>query len=68
MYNAVVTLTDGDGLSVQTITSPMGYYSFEDVPAGRTYVLTPSAKGFTFQQRLLNVGGDLADTDFIAFP
>jgi uncharacterized repeat protein (TIGR01451 family) len=68
VQNAVVTLVDGSGNSFQTITSPMGYYFFEDVPAGRTYVLSPTAKGLSFTQRILNVGGDLPDTDLVALP
>lgn len=44
-----------------------GFYRFENVPVGQDYILTVSAKRFTFNPNtiLINLLGDLAETDFI---
>jgi hypothetical protein len=68
--NAVIQLTDSQGNEKSVKTSTLGYYTFEDVPAGQTYVITASAKRYTFEQpiQVLNVSDNLTDVDFIANP
>lgn len=68
--NAVVRLSGGNlAEPITTLTGPFGYYSFE-VPAGQTYVLSVASKRYFFQEsiRLVNVGEDFADLDFVALP
>ncbi len=68
--NAVVRISGGNlSEPMRTITGPFGYYSFE-VPAGQTYVLSVASKRYFFQEsiRLVNVGEDFADLDFVALP
>ncbi len=52
------------------ITNPFGYYDFADLPAGHSYVVTVSSKGYSFSQspRLLYVGDDVTNYDFFSDP
>jgi hypothetical protein len=67
---AWVTLTDGAGNSRTTLTNPFGYYNFDGVPAGATYILTVSSKQYLFADspRIISVQDNLSDVDFIASP
>ncbi len=63
-----VTLTGGElSEPIYAVTTSFGYYHFEDVPTGKTYILSVSSKSYTFNQTniVINVNGDLADADFI---
>lgn len=66
--NAIVNIQGGD-LTEPIIarTAAFGYYDFS-VPAGQTYVIFITSKRFTFAEpvRVLNVGEDITDVDFIA--
>jgi hypothetical protein len=44
-----------------------GYYQFSDVPAGQTYIISVSAKRYTFAQatQIRSISGDANDIDFI---
>jgi hypothetical protein len=48
----------------------MGYYVFEDIPAGHTYIISVSAKRYMFDDpvRVRHVVDELTDVDFIASP
>ena len=65
----VVVMMTGGGLedTIYATTSAFGYYRFEDVPAGNTYVLTAFSKTYSFDQPsiVLNVGGDFDGANFI---
>ena len=67
LAQARVTI-DGGNLpqSLTAITNPFGYYSFHDIAAGQSYVITVSAKRYTFRQspRLLNILDDMDNVDF----
>jgi hypothetical protein len=67
--NAGVTMTDARGITRTATTTSLGYYRFEGVAAGETYVFTASGKSITFSQstRVLNIGNDISDVNFIAF-
>ena len=66
--NAHITLTDSSGAirTAQTVT--FGYYRFDDVRAGATYVLTISSRRFVFSNptRILTVSDALTGIDFVA--
>lgn len=64
----IVTLTGQDGLVRRTISSAFGYYRFEDVGVGETYVLTVASKRYTFAQpsRIITVQEDIGDADFVS--
>jgi hypothetical protein len=65
LRNAVVVLTDADGSRRSALTSSFGYYRFEDVPAGGTYVMDVRSKLFNFNSRVVQVFDNLADVDFV---
>jgi len=67
--NAVVTLSGGNLTEpLITKTTSFGYYRFEGIPAGGTYIVTVSTKRYTFNNssQVLNVQEDIADVNFVA--
>lgn len=68
--NAILSLTAASG-AVRTVrSSSFGYYQFEDVAAGETYILSISTKRFTFSEPtvVVNVTDDITGLDFVADP
>ena len=65
--NVSVTLTDGDGISRMVVTSSLGYYLFDEVQAGRSYVVSISSKRYTFSppSQLLNVQEQMENINFV---
>lgn len=68
--NATLTLTDTSGHVIQARSSGFGWYRFEDVEAGRTYVLAVSHRRYTFANpsRVLSVTDELTDVNFTSDP
>ncbi|HVE58581.1 MAG TPA: carboxypeptidase-like regulatory domain-containing protein [Pyrinomonadaceae bacterium] len=66
----VVTLTDGAGNIRSATTNSFGYYNFDQVAAGGTYIIAVNNKKYLFADspRVVNVQNDLADVDFRASP
>lgn len=62
---AAVTMTDDLGNSRMVLTGAFGYYTFENVEAGRTYTVSVSAKRYTFSLRLVSVDDAIDGLDFI---
>ncbi len=67
--HAVIMLTGG-GLEepIYATTNQFGYYQFQDVGVGQSYILQISSGRYSFQNssRVINLGDSLADEDFIA--
>lgn len=65
---ARISLTDQNGKARTALTSSFGYYSFNGVPAGQTYVVSATAKGYRFGQssQVINLSEDLTGLNFIA--
>lgn len=65
---AIVQLTDSSGNIRTTLTNTFGYYSFDQLAVGETYILTVSRKGYTFNQpsQIITLNDDFADANFIA--
>ena len=56
-----VSLTDMQG-SVRTAgTNQSGYFRFEGVTVGESYILTAAAKGYVFEPRAVGVNQDIAE-------
>lgn len=68
LSNAIVQLTDGSGNVRSSISSPFGYYRFEDVEAGSTYILGVASKRYGFAPRVVHVLDEIIDLDLIAEP
>jgi hypothetical protein len=62
--NARVTLTDQGGVARSALTNSMGYYSFDQLASGQSYVASVTAKGYAFDQRLVEVFDSMSDVDF----
>jgi len=67
---ARLALTDMTGNSVTLFTGSFGYFRFENVPSGQSYVLSISSKQYHFAQPaiMVNVGEDVTDVVFTSLP
>lgn len=63
-----VTILDQEGNSRTAITSPLGYYSFEGLVVGKSYVITASSKTFSFSPLVFTLNNQLTGIDLIANP
>ena len=66
LRNARVTMTDQNGVVRAVTTSSFGYYRFEDVESGQTYIVSVASRTYHYAPRVLQVVDTLADVDFIA--
>lgn len=48
------------------VTNAFGYYHFDEVQSGGTYLLNAQARGYTFTPRVLAVNDELTDLDLTA--
>jgi hypothetical protein len=69
--NAKVVIT-GNSLAqpITTTTGSFGYFTFEGLQTGETYVVTVFSKRYTFSQpsRVISLVDNIADADFVADP
>lgn len=64
LSRVLVLVTDTSGTTRSTVTNQFGYYRFEELEAGQTYVLSARHKIYSFTPRILQTGeGDLLDFD-----
>ena len=68
--NARLTLVAPNGETRSAVTSSFGFYRFDDVPVGATYVISISAKRYPFspQSVLVTVSDKISDVDFMGDP
>lgn len=69
--NAKVTITGNTLIEpLRATTGSFGYYSFDGLQVGETYVVTVASKRFTFAvpSRVISLIDNVADADFIAEP
>ncbi|MGI8641285.1 MAG: Ig-like domain repeat protein, partial [Pyrinomonadaceae bacterium] len=64
--NARVTITDQAGNSRLATTSAFGYFRFDEVQAGETYVISVKSKRYSFAPQVINVTENLTDLTFTA--
>lgn len=64
--NAVVSIADLDGNVRSARTGSFGYFYFDGLDGGRTYVVTVTAKGRSFTDRVVMPFDDVTDLDFIS--
>jgi len=65
---ARVTLTNLNGETRTALTNSLGYYRFEDVGAGETYIFAVISKRYSVAPQVVTVTEDLTDLDFTAHP
>ena len=69
LSNVLVTISGGNLPSpITRKTNTFGFYKFNDLPVGETYVLTVNSKKYTFSQptRMVNLLDEVSDADFEA--
>lgn len=59
IMNARLRLTSTTGETYSARTNPFGYFRFDNVPSGTTYVLETSAKGHSFEPQTMSVNDDI---------
>ena len=66
--NVIVTLVSPNGNVITARTSSFGYFRFEEIAAGETYVISVNSKRYTFDtpSQILSVNEELTDVDFVA--
>lgn len=63
---ATVKVIDATGASRTSLTNPFGYYRFDNVLAGDSYIFEARHKSYTFAPQVLYVGEELSDFNFTA--
>jgi len=63
--NATVTLRAADGSVHRVTTSSFGFYTFENIASGQSYVIGATTKRYRFASRVLQVVDSLAEVDLI---
>lgn len=68
--SARVTLTAADGTTRIVQTNPSGFYRFNEVAAGATYIVSAESKRFRFgvPTRAVAVNENIGDVNFTALP
>ena len=65
LRNVVVALTDSQGVRRMATTSSFGLYSFDNVTAGDTYIISAASKRYRFTPVMMAVNGNLTGVDFV---
>ncbi|MEZ5424294.1 MAG: carboxypeptidase-like regulatory domain-containing protein [Pyrinomonadaceae bacterium] len=65
---ATVMLMSATGERSVARTSPFGYFAFEDVESGATYIVNVSSKRYRFEPRSVTVGDNIDDLRLTALP
>jgi len=65
---ARVMLTDMRGVTRYALTNAFGYYHFNEVAAGETYIIEARHKRYRFPARVIAVTDDIFMLDFTALP
>lgn len=66
LRGVTVILTAPDGSTRTTLSSSFGYYQFNDVESGRTYVVSAATKRYQFEPMVVAASGNLAGLDLVA--
>jgi hypothetical protein len=60
---ATVSVMDGNGNTRSGTANTFGYYSIKDLPSGEFYVVSASARGYTFSPRTLSLDDSVSGFD-----
>lgn len=65
-----VSITDQNGIIRTTTTNSFGYYSFDNIQAGETYIVSVSTKQIQFSQpiQIIFVSENITSLNFTALP
>ncbi len=62
---AFVTLS-GNGATFTAMTNPFGYFRFNEVPFGETYIVQVRSKQYVFAPQIITFNEDINDLNFTA--
>ena len=65
LRGARITMIDSRGIAKTVTTSSLGYYQFDEVKTGETYVLGVMSRRYRFASRALTVDDSLTEVDFV---
>ena len=68
LRNAIVILTDSGGNQRQARTSSFGYFLFDEIRVGETYIFEIKSKQYIFDSQVISVTDEISDLNFIALP
>lgn len=68
LSNVTVMLAEQSGTVRTARTTPLGFYRFEEVPAGEVYVLSATSKSNVFTPRIVTVSEELTNVEIVAEP
>lgn len=66
LRNAFVTITDTQGNLITARTSAFGFYRFDEIQVGETYVIEVRSKNFQFAPQIVSVSEELTGFNFYA--
>ena len=66
--SATVQLMQSNGGRVRAVTNAFGYFRFDNVVSGSTYVIATTARGLQFPPRVINVSDAITDLEIQAAP
>ena len=66
LRNAIVSITDSQGVRRTATTTSFGFYNFDEVASGRNYVVTVSSRRYRFASRPLLINDNVSNLDFVA--
>ena len=64
LRNAFVTLTDQNGNTRTVRSSSFGYYRFDEVEVGQTYIVSVRSKRYQFAPQVVSVSEELSELNF----
>lgn len=65
LRNATVTITDPLGAVRSATTSAFGFYQFDNVEAGKTYLIRITSRLYRFNPLTMSVSSELTNIDFV---
>ena len=65
---ARISMTAPNGETRFAMTNPFGYYRFDDVPSGESYIFNVVSKQYQFTPQIVNVFEELTELNFTALP
>lgn len=68
LTNAIVSLADSAGNIRTARSSSFGYYRFDQVPVGETYVVSVSSKRYNFTPQVVSLFEEITDLNFTPEP
>jgi hypothetical protein len=66
LMNATVTMTDTNGNKRTARTGAFGYFRFNEVEAGQTYIFNVSSKRYSLAPQVISVMEDVSELNFTA--